>query len=91
VKTDNVITAPAIKAPVVSAPAPITALAQAKARVAVAKTATDQIGKQIGMDELRRTRLKADLSAAVDELEAAIQAHDIAVRADQAARAVPVE
>jgi hypothetical protein len=65
------------------------ALALAADRVAKGKTVVEELAAAIRVEEQRKSGLKAQRSAAVDELEAALQAHDIAVLADQAARALP--
>jgi hypothetical protein len=60
-------------------------------RVVKAKAHAEDLSTAIRVEEMRSRDLKAQRALAVDELEAAVQAHDIAVRADQAARAVPAE
>jgi hypothetical protein len=62
------------------------ALALSAVRVSRAKAEVERISAAIVVEERNRSDLKAQRSSAVDEMEAAVQAHDIAVRADQAAR-----
>jgi hypothetical protein len=60
-------------------------------RVDNAKREADRIGLAIRIEEQKRSELKSELSRAIDEMEAAVQAHDAATRADQATRAIPAE
>ena len=66
------------------------ALALSAVRVSRAKGEVERISAAILLEERKRSDLKQQRSTAVDEMEAAVQAHDVAVRADQAARALPV-
>jgi len=87
--TPNV--AQAMHGQMVAAAASRNALALAADRVTKAKAHAEDLSTAIRVEEMRSRDLKAQRALAVDELEAAVQAHDIAVRADQAARAVPAE
>lgn len=63
------------------------ALLAARLRVESAKREADRISFAIRIEEQKKADLKAELSRAIDEMEAAVQAHDTATRAEQAARA----
>jgi hypothetical protein len=75
----------------VAAAASRNALLAARLRVENAKREADRISLAIRIEEQKRSELKSELSRAIDEMEAAVQAHDTATRADQATRAVSAE
>jgi hypothetical protein len=55
-------------------------------RVVEAKAAADRVSEEIRIEALKTSGLKADLARAIDRMEAAVQAHDTAVRNHQAAQ-----
>jgi hypothetical protein len=75
----------------VAAAASRNALLAARLRVENAKREADRISLAIRIEEQKKADLKSELSRAIDEMEAAVQAHDTATRADQATRAISAE